>query len=92
MWRQERKTGTDSGGPHSRSAIVVDPTGRANGRGAYLCGQQSCWQTALSRDSLSRALRTSIDGEALTTLRDFARSLPAEDPGNAEIQKGEDPR
>ena len=72
--------------------IIVDPTGRANGRGAYLCSQQSCWQTALGRDSLSRALRAPIDGDALTALQEFARSLPAEDPGNAEIQKGEEPR
>ena len=26
----------------------IDPTGKRNGRGAYLCDDRSCWERALS--------------------------------------------
>src|SRR6478735_7944116 len=29
-------------------AVEPDPTGRRNGRGAYLCGRAACWERALS--------------------------------------------
>ena len=35
-------------------AVGVDPTGKRSGRGAYLCLQPSCWQTALKRHALDR--------------------------------------
>lgn len=41
-------------------AVEVDPTGRRNGRGGYLCAQRSCWVEALKRDRLARALRATI--------------------------------
>jgi predicted RNA-binding protein YlxR (DUF448 family) len=49
-------------------AVGVDPTGKRSGRGAYLCLQPSCWQTALKRHALDRALKTELtaaDREAL---------------------------
>lgn len=51
--------------------VVIDPTGKMNGRGAYLCEQQTCWERALSTDILSRALRTPL------TDADRARLRPA---------------
>ena len=33
-------------------AVNVDPTGKKSGRGAYLCSQPACWQTALKRHAL----------------------------------------
>lgn len=27
--------------------VVIDPTGKRNGRGAYLCDQAECWDKAL---------------------------------------------
>lgn len=39
---------------------MVDPSGKLNGRGAYLCDQDACWQRALDGDVLSRALRTTL--------------------------------
>ena len=49
-------------------AVSVDPTGKKSGRGAYLCSQAECWQTALKRRALDRALKTELsvaDREAL---------------------------
>jgi len=53
--------------------IAVDPTGKAAGRGAYLCRTAECWAAALKRDALARALRASLtpaDREALLQARD----------------------
>jgi predicted RNA-binding protein YlxR (DUF448 family) len=40
--------------------VMVDPSGKLNGRGAYLCDQEACWLRALDSDVLSRALRTPL--------------------------------
>ena len=37
-------------------AVSVDPTGKRSGRGAYLCLQPPCWQAALKRHALDKAL------------------------------------
>jgi predicted RNA-binding protein YlxR (DUF448 family) len=52
--------------------IEVDPTGRKNGRGAYLCDKQGCWDRALSTPILAKALRTTPDQESLKNLQEFA--------------------
>jgi predicted RNA-binding protein YlxR (DUF448 family) len=49
--------------------IVVDPTGKANGRGAYLCRNSECWQTGLERGRLAKALKATITPEVLATLQ-----------------------
>jgi predicted RNA-binding protein YlxR (DUF448 family) len=36
--------------------IALDPTGRAPGRGAYLCADGSCWSQALKKSAIERAL------------------------------------
>ncbi|HYS01221.1 MAG TPA: YlxR family protein [Candidatus Eisenbacteria bacterium] len=36
--------------------LAVDPTGRAPGRGAYLCRDPACWRVAEKKRSLERAL------------------------------------
>lgn len=47
--------------------VVFDPTGKRNGRGAYLCGEDACLTKALSR--LGRALETDVPGEVLEHVR-----------------------
>ena len=37
--------------------VVYDPTGKAPGRGAYLCGQPVCLDMAVRRRSIQRALK-----------------------------------
>ena len=43
--------------------IFPDPSGKMNGRGAYLCEDRSCWERAMSSDILNQALRTQITDE-----------------------------
>ena len=42
------------------NGVQVDPTGKQNGRGAYLCDQINCWDRALETDILEKALRTTL--------------------------------
>lgn len=42
--------------------VRCDPTGKANGRGAYLCADLSCLAAAKKKKSLSRALKTEVPG------------------------------
>jgi predicted RNA-binding protein YlxR (DUF448 family) len=37
--------------------VAYDPTGKAAGRGAYLCGQTACLDQAVRRRSIQRALK-----------------------------------
>ncbi|MFN2134477.1 MAG: RNase P modulator RnpM [Candidatus Promineifilaceae bacterium] len=46
--------------------VVVDPTGKRNGRGAYLCDQLACWEKALSQARLlDQALKTDVTPQDL---------------------------
>ncbi len=40
--------------------VQIDERGKLPGRGAYLCQQWSCWQTALQTPALQRALNTQL--------------------------------
>jgi predicted RNA-binding protein YlxR (DUF448 family) len=53
--------------------IEVDSSGRLPGRGAYLCLTLACWETALKRKALNRALRTVLTPEEVARLREYAK-------------------
>jgi predicted RNA-binding protein YlxR (DUF448 family) len=63
--------------------VAVDVSGRRNGRGAYLCHDQRCWETAVKRKALERALRLDqLHPEDRGALLAFAQTLePADGPG-----------
>ena len=46
-----------------RGEITLDATGRAAGRGAYLCADGACWATALKKRSIERALDVAIPAD-----------------------------
>ena len=63
--------------------VEVDPTGKKNGRGAYLHADPACWDQALTRHALQHALKTELgdaDREALLRYRDTL--APTEKEGN----------
>lgn len=43
--------------------VSLDTTGRANGRGAYICADGSCWPQALKRKSIEHALSAALPVE-----------------------------
>lgn len=49
--------------------VVVDPSGRANGRGAYLCLKTACLEKAIKSRALERALETKVEADVYETLR-----------------------
>ena len=51
--------------------VTYDPTGKAAGRGAYLCGQPECLDMAVRRRSIQRALKVTD-----TVAASAARSRP----------------
>ena len=68
--------------------VAYDPTGKAAGRGAYLCGQASCLDQAVRRRSIQRALKvtdTAAVGGAVEALRNALRSEAAEQPDAARM-------
>jgi uncharacterized protein len=59
--------------------VLIDPTGRASGRGAYLHASRSCWEKALKGSSIKNALKITPAPNDVEALRDFATALPAEE-------------
>ncbi|HEY7030833.1 MAG TPA: YlxR family protein [Thermomicrobiales bacterium] len=55
--------------------VEIDPTGKRNGRGAYLCDDPACWERALRTGALANALKTTIDPETVEMLRGYAATL-----------------
>ena len=55
-------------------AVSVDPTGKQSGRGAYLCLQPTCWQTALKRHALDKASKTELSAADRAALTAFGAS------------------
>jgi len=60
--------------------VLIDPTGKRAGRGAYLHDRRSCWDAGL-RGSLSRALRVELTAEDRERLQAFADALAETAPG-----------
>jgi uncharacterized protein len=52
-------------------SISVDPSGKQNGRGTYLCPQVSCWDKALRSGSLAKALKVTISASDRDELEKF---------------------
>ena len=48
--------------------IVLDATGRKNGRGAYLCPSMDCFKKAVKNKGLERSFKTAIPKEVYETL------------------------
>ena len=56
-------------------SFSLDPTGRANGRGAYLCRSSDCLEAALKKHGLERSFRTEIPPETAEALREEWKQL-----------------
>ena len=41
--------------------IVIDRTGKRNGRGAYICAKTACFEKALKSHAIDRALHVTLD-------------------------------
>jgi predicted RNA-binding protein YlxR (DUF448 family) len=55
--------------------LVVDETGRQNGRGAYLCRDRACWESVLRGTQVAKALKIEIGDAERRLLREYMDSL-----------------
>lgn len=55
--------------------VIVDPTGKRNGRGAYVCEQTACWDKILHSNLLDKVLNTHVSEAEKAA---FRRPVPAE--------------
>ena len=49
--------------------ICIDPSGKMNGRGAYLCRDSQCLEAAIRNHGLEKAFRKGLPDETLSRLR-----------------------
>jgi uncharacterized protein len=58
--------------------VLVDPTGKVAGRGAYLHNRRSCWEKGL-KGPLAHALKVDLTTGDIQRLREFMQTLPEDE-------------
>jgi predicted RNA-binding protein YlxR (DUF448 family) len=48
--------------------VLVDPTGKANGRGVYVCRQAECLEHGLKKERLAQFLKVALSPEEVMAL------------------------
>ena len=59
--------------------LFVDSTGKAQGRGVYLCNNSSCFDLARKKRSLARSLRAELTGEQMDRIFEELRKNEKQD-------------
>ena len=63
--------------------VQLDPSGKIDGRGAYVHNKRSCWERAL-KGALAHALKTALSEQDYQVLRDYLNGLPSEEQSAVE--------
>lgn len=58
-------------GEGKKAVITADPEGKLPGRGAYLCKNMKCFETAKKKKSVGRTLRTEVSPEDMKGLEEW---------------------
>ena len=64
----------------TEEGVLLDPTGKHSGRGAYVHERRSCWEAALG-GSLARALKVELTAADRERLQAHAETLTDAEPG-----------
>ncbi len=56
---------------NAERGVVVDPTGKLNGRGAYLCKNSECLAKAKAKNRLAGALSTSVSEDIYEEISEY---------------------
>lgn len=56
---------------HIDGKIVIEPDSKTFGRSAYFCYNKECQESALKKNKLNRALKTSADLKGLLNGREY---------------------
>lgn len=57
--------------------VELDPTGKKNGRGAYVHESAACWDDALKKGRLGHALKVTVPPDDMERLKAHAATLAA---------------
>lgn len=55
--------------------VFIDKTGKADGRGAYFCGNASCLKTAVKSRRLEKSFRMQIPAEIYNSLEELSSNM-----------------
>ena len=69
--------------------VVFDPTGKANGRGAYVCAVKDCIEKAVKQKRFERSLSVGSVPDGLVT--DLLAAIPADSADQAPLPTGVKP-
>jgi len=61
-----------------QGAIRADESGRANGRGAYICLNEDCLEKAVKRQGLNRAFKMQVSQDTVSEVSEYIRKRLAE--------------
>ncbi|MCF7935395.1 MAG: YlxR family protein [Synergistales bacterium] len=86
--KRRPRTCAGCGSEHSKKEMIrivrtpqgevrIDPTGKAPGRGTYLCRDPECVRKARKRKALARALKTGVPQEVYNILLEHYMTSPA---------------
>ncbi len=59
----------------SEGDIILDTTGRKNGRGAYVCCSMECFEKAVKNKGLERSLKCKVPEETYESLKKEIESI-----------------
>lgn len=62
--------------------VHLDSSGKANGRGAYVCVERDCFDASLAKGRLNAALRVNLKEDDVDRLRREFDTLRAAAPGS----------
>jgi predicted RNA-binding protein YlxR (DUF448 family) len=60
---------------NENEGVAIAPSGRRQGRSAYLCKSRDCWEKGLKKDRLDLSLKMNISKEAKAELSRFGETL-----------------
>lgn len=59
--------------------VIIDPTGKKSGRGAYLCAKLSYIDLAEKKKALDRALKVKVDPSIYDELREYVKKRSSDE-------------
>ena len=72
--RLTRVVRTPPTSPSDKGSVLVDPSGKRSGRGAYLCDQVACWDKVIRHPGiLNQALNAQVSEAELAAIADDPR-------------------
>lgn len=60
---------------NAEGTVFIDPTFKANGRGAYLCKSKECLQKCVKQKMLNKQFECQVDDSIYRELTDLANEL-----------------